>query len=115
MARRAPEAVDFDLAALGAGRGELHLDGGLRKKFGDLAGPFDDDEALLIKELEKADGFQVVSAGGAVGVEVINRQLRRFVDVEEDEGGAGDLLAPAAESFDQAADELGFAGAQLAV
>src|SRR5207302_611178 len=82
---------------------------------GDALGPFDDDDSVLVEELGEADGFEIVGAVDAVGVEVEEGEAAGVVDVQEDEGGAGDGAGVAAEADEQAADELGFAGAEVAV
>jgi hypothetical protein len=50
----------------------------------------------------------------AIGVEVEDFQPSGVVDVEQDKRRAADRMRIAAESFDDAAGELRFAGAQVA-
>ncbi len=75
--------------------------------------PFDYDNAVLVEKLGEADVDEVFAAVDAVGVEVKDGKARGLINVEKDEGGAGDSAGIAAEGTDQAADELGFAGAEL--
>src|SRR5687768_7650498 len=61
-----------------------------RQQAGDALGPLDDDHAGLLEEFRKPDGVEIVGAGDAVGVEVVDGEAAARVDVEQDERGAGD-------------------------
>ena len=108
-------ALDGDLATVFADRFEGDLDAVLGQEVFDPPGPFDDDDAALVEEFRKTDRLEILRATDAVGVEVVNREAAAGVDVEEDERGAAHAAGGAAEAFDEAADELGFAGSQVSV
>lgn len=94
---------------------EVDMEGMGGEKRRDLGGPFDDDETPLLEEFGEADGFDVFGRVGAVSVEVEDGERGGGVDVEECEGGGGDHAGIAAEGADDAAGELGFAGAEVAM
>ena len=85
--------------------------GGVRN----AAGPFDHDDAALLEQFAKADGVEIVRSADTVGVEVKDLQPAGVVDIEEHEGGTGNGTRIAAKSEQQAAGELGFAGAEFAM
>ncbi len=103
-----------DLAGGFAGDFQGDVDALFREDVRYARRPFHYDNAVLVEKLGEADVDEVFAAVDAVGVEMKDGEARGLVDVEEDEGGAGDSAGVAAEGADQAADELGFAGAELA-
>ena len=77
--------------------------------------PFDNDNAALLEQFRKADGLEIIGAGDAIRIQMIDRQTARVVDVEQHVGRAADRTDIAAKAAKQPADELGLAGAQIAV
>src|SRR5690349_8100811 len=107
--------LDFDPPPGLSGRLDPHVDSIFGKQLRDAIRPFDDHNAALFEQFGEADGFEIFGPVDAVGVEMVDRELATGVDVEQNEGGTGDGAGVAAETADEAAHELGLAGAELAV
>lgn len=108
-------AKDIDLAGIGRGGGQGDLKGIRRQQGFNPRGPFDDHQTMLLEQFFKSDGLEVRRAGDAVGVEMENGAAGGGIEVQQDVGGTADGPFVAAIGADQAPDELGFAGAQVAM
>jgi hypothetical protein len=94
---------------------DLHRDPPRRQQRRDARRPLDDDHAPLLEQLGEPDRLEVVGPADAVGVEVVDAEARRVVDVEQHERRAADRARVAAEPADEPADELRLAGPEVAV
>src|SRR6185437_5454666 len=86
---------------------------------GEAVWPFDENDGVFGKDVVEAEGFEVGKAGDAVEVNMIDGAGASgdggLVFVDEGEGGAGDfVLGGGAETGDDALDEGGLAGAEIA-
>ena len=82
---------------------------------GHARGPLHDHDPALVEQFGKPDGLEIVLAMNAIGVEMKERQAARVIDMQQHIGRAADRSRIAAEPFEQAANELRFPRAKIAV
>ena len=78
---------------------------------GDTVGPFDEDEAVAVEILFRAEGEKFIEVLEAIGVEVVDHPPAG-VFLDQDERGAHDRAAIDAQRFGDRLDQAGFARSQ---
>src|SRR5581483_1470215 len=66
--------------------GETHDEIGFRQRSGATFGPLDDEQIASGREIAQAEPFELVGAGDAVQIEMVNRQIADRVRLDETVG-----------------------------
>ena len=93
---------------------DLDPDRPRRQKVAHPAGPFDHDYPPLFQQFFESNPLKIFRAAYAIGIQMKQSQPAALVDVQQNVCRTADGTRVAAEAAQQAADELGLAGAKFA-